>query len=1469
MSLCLSILAALSLPASAAPKTWTGLGASSDWADAGNWSPSAPTNGDDLIFTAAGFSAKLPGNNSIASLSLTGVSITAPGSISSGGNGFNISGLVEYNVASAVGSSILLPLTQNGPLTLRGDDVAPLAIDTLYAVGGGTVTLENKVGIVTQLDGPANVDIAGTASTFAKLGGNGSSYSGTITVNSGGSLLIEGDFLFGGSKLLAGAGANLYLGDGGKFALVGPMPGSPGIMADVHIGETSPTGKLPGVFTATDANFTGGSITIDINGPNPGTGYDQLYAQNEITLSNVTLDLRKLGSYVPTEGSTFRILDVSTGSFFGLTGTFNGLPFGSKITVGGVDFIVQYDYYGVTLQVPVTTRTWKGATGNAAQIWSEVTNWVEEGAPVTGSRLVFPPGANSTNPVNDMPADLVVSSIEITGTNYYISGKPLSLSAGIDLSGTGAGPAEIAMGLDLSKAQTIAADQPLKLTGDISVTGNSTLFGSVSITGSLLGTGSLSAQGVGTSIDIVSTSSMTGTIQSQSRATLRFKGTHRGPLSVLSDSTLAVTGSATQILASGLLVVGGEGTIGNASAPTITFSSTAKARFDISAGGSDTLQSSNITLAGATLELVAGAAPAAGASYRIIDNTSSSPVSGTFKGLAEGASVSAGGTTLTISYKGGTGNDVVLTVSGSCPAVSIVAAKSVKPGSTGNTASLASAAPDSKYSWTATNGSITAGQGTAQIVFTAGTAGSVQLSVTVTGACGGTANHTATIDLDPASVILSSTPSTIALVAGSGSGGSTSYTLTNIGDATTTVTLSQSGSFFTQQPASFTLAGGGSQTIAISVAPQSAAATQTGASKPQGEGVPAGLNVPVTLLVTAPPSSGTPNVVATIDRIDVSASRGESPRGSATFKNVGTAIANGTPSSNVPWIIPDPTGIISIPPGGSVALGFSIDRTQRPDSSFPTGSVVGALSFVYAPGGSGARGTNDGGSLAASVPVSDTVKPPTANGIIPPLAAGELALVVPGVGNVVGSGGKLFVSDITLLNKSPLSSLAGAKLYYIPPTGSAAEATLDPLGAGGSINLANVVSTVFSQTQQVGTLMVRSPRIGDMVVNATIFNDNNPKGRYGTVIPILRTDAAVRAGQKLVINGIGRNATSHTNLYVQEMAGAVTNATVKFLGANGAQVGASLPVVIQPFALAPLNSVVPEGAVAVVISNDSGGALMSYATPVDDAAGGGDTWAQTDWNKQYALSGSDPLLVPVAGAAPGANQSYFRTDVSITNSGSATATAALRYTAGATVVTKNVELAPLATAVLSDVVAGFLGVTPPSIGSLAITPQGGTFVVTSRTYTSTQGSAATFGTATPTVALSSGLVAGQSKLIAGIEDSKLATVNAATPKTARTNFGLVETKGQPATVKISLFLNDGRDLAFGAAKGSITLELNPNEFRLVPSLTRTILGESRETQFGDLKNVMVRFDVVGGAGAVVPFVTSTDNGTNDTIFRNE
>jgi hypothetical protein len=69
---------------------------------------------------------------------------------------------------------------------------------------------------------------------------------------------------------------------------------------------------------------------------------------------------------------------------------------------------------------------------------------------------------------------------------------------------------------------------------------------------------------------------------------------------------------------------------------------------------------STVTLAG-TLDLIAAPGLTAGSTFRILDNSGSAAVSGTFTGLPQNAEFYEDGQWWRISYTGGTGNDVVLT----------------------------------------------------------------------------------------------------------------------------------------------------------------------------------------------------------------------------------------------------------------------------------------------------------------------------------------------------------------------------------------------------------------------------------------------------------------------------------------------------------------------------------------------------------------------------------------------------------------------------------------------------------------------------------------------------------------------------------------------------------------------------------------------------------------------------------------
>ena len=87
---------------------------------------------------------------------------------------------------------------------------------------------------------------------------------------------------------------------------------------------------------------------------------------------------------------------------------------------------------------------------------------------------------------------------------------------------------------------------------------------------------------------------------------------------------------------------------------------------------------------------------------------------------------------------------------GSAPSSTITAAD-VCANSSGNTASVPDAGPGSTYNWTVTNGTIDSGSGTNQITYTAGSSGTVQLSVTVNNkaGCGSTTSPPKSVAVSP------------------------------------------------------------------------------------------------------------------------------------------------------------------------------------------------------------------------------------------------------------------------------------------------------------------------------------------------------------------------------------------------------------------------------------------------------------------------------------------------------------------------------------------------------------------------------------------------------------------------------------------------------------------------------------------------------------------------------------------------
>jgi len=76
-----------------------------------------------------------------------------------------------------------------------------------------------------------------------------------------------------------------------------------------------------------------------------------------------------------------------------------------------------------------------------------------------------------------------------------------------------------------------------------------------------------------------------------------------------------------------------------------------------------------VTLNDSSLQVAEGFASKPGDQFQIIQNDGTDPVNGNFAGLSEGGVVVLAGVSYTITYQGGTGNDVVLTSNGNLPVI--------------------------------------------------------------------------------------------------------------------------------------------------------------------------------------------------------------------------------------------------------------------------------------------------------------------------------------------------------------------------------------------------------------------------------------------------------------------------------------------------------------------------------------------------------------------------------------------------------------------------------------------------------------------------------------------------------------------------------------------------------------------------------------------------------------------------------
>jgi PKD repeat protein len=428
-----------------------------------------------------------------------------------------------------------------------------------------------------------------------------------------------------------------------------------------------------------------------------------------------------------------------------------------------------------------------------------------------------------------------------------------------------------------------------------------------------------------------------------------------------------------------------------------------------------------------------------------------------------------------------------------------------------------------------------------------------------------------------------------------------------------------------------------------------------------------------------------------------------------------------------------------------------------------------------------------------------------------------------------GLGGTSWRTEISLYN----AGLEGATvtMRFLP---SMAQKTVY-LAPRQSVTYANTLLDAFGLTTGAGAVTIDAESPGSSaqlrVTSRTFTGGAN--GTYGQSVPDVQPAQLART---LYITAIKSSSAFRTNIGLVNRAEAQLTATLTLYSRGGDTIATkdvALPASSfqqsAMWALFPEVNGVSHDVLTLKIATNTSDAVSAYASVIDN-----DT---QDPIYIQALGGPDgnALTIPVVGRTPGANQTFWRSDVTFFNPSTEALTVALRYGDAEHTLTIDAR----ETEVLADILSTF-GQTSGA-GALFVSWNGGTGpVVTSRTYT-TVSSTTTEGGGTYGQSIDPMASLKTSMVVPGLRNDG----------SFRSNVGFVNGGGETETFSVIVLSPSGTELA------RRTLTLAPNG----------LVQHSVSSLFPNIASSSFTMVMEGDANALLfAYGSMVDNASGDPVF---
>jgi len=278
-----------------------------------------------------------------AALTLTNVSNTF-----SGGQGVTINGAtIAVSADGALGASAnTVRLNNGGTLRAIGTFTSARAVNLGNA--GGIVDIPNSSDTLT-LSGAISGNLGAINAQSTQTANTGTPVATTtvLTKTGAGTLILSGTSTYigltqvnGGTLMVNGVlPANSFVAVNSSATLSGS--GSIGSAVTINNNGTLSPGNGIGTLNAGGLTFSSGSsLSLDITGTTPATGYDQVNVTGGVSLNGGSISIN-LGGFVPNQNTDIFYVILNDG-VDPVSGTFAGLPNGSTFSSGGQLFQITY-----------------------------------------------------------------------------------------------------------------------------------------------------------------------------------------------------------------------------------------------------------------------------------------------------------------------------------------------------------------------------------------------------------------------------------------------------------------------------------------------------------------------------------------------------------------------------------------------------------------------------------------------------------------------------------------------------------------------------------------------------------------------------------------------------------------------------------------------------------------------------------------------------------------------------------------------------------------------------------------------------------------------------------------------------------------------------------------------------------------------------------------------------------------------